>query len=594
MSPIADSDARDNLAEIPDRAASGDERDVATRQGMPASTQAYDQTLVKLSKSKALASGDLNLALREITEATARCLRTDRASIWRLDSAQLTIRCLDLYLLDQSLHRNGFELTKSDYSSFFDALEAERTIAATDARADPRTREFTENHLGSQGSVAMLGVPIRIAGDLVGVACLEETRGPRRWTPEEQSFAGSVGDQIALTLQVFQHKQAEQAIRDREERFRDIANVASDWFWETDATLSFSYVSDRFLEVTGTSLQSILGRSHLDVMAAGSTPESAQTHLLDLSERRCFRDYRFQTIDPLGRAMVWSVSGNPIFNESGEFEGYRGSGTDITHQVEMAQGLKAAKEAAEVASRAKSEFLANMSHELRTPLNAIIGFSEMISQEVMGPMNNSYYTDYATDIHESGTHLLSLINDILDLSKVEAGKTELHEQPVDLRQTIKSTLRIIGERLQAAELRLEVDLMSPLPLIFADLRAIKQIMLNLMSNAVKFTPEGGLIRISVRSDTQGALLLSIADSGIGISEEDMPTALAPFGQVESALNRRHQGTGLGLPLVRSLVELHGGTLEVSSRVGTGTVVTVRLPEERVIASESAEQPAARA
>ena len=248
--------------------------------------------------------------------------------------------------------------------------------------------------------------------------------------------------------------------------------------------------------------------------------------------------------------------------------------------------LRAAKEQAELANRSKSEFLANMSHELRTPLNAINGFSEAMSLELFGPHSAPQYKEYAKDIFDSGTHLLKLINDILDLSKIEAGKYELHEEEIEVGEVVDACLRVIDERAGAARLEVVVRIPSDLQPLRADERALKQILLNLLSNAVKFTPEGGQILVQAARDGDGSLLLSVADTGIGIAEDDIPKALAQFGQVDSSLSREYDGTGLGLPLVKFLAELHGGALDVKSEIGVGTTVTVRFPAERMIRDPS--------
>ena len=247
------------------------------------------------------------------------------------------------------------------------------------------------------------------------------------------------------------------------------------------------------------------------------------------------------------------------------------------------QALRLAKEEAEAANQAKSGFLATMSHELRTPLNAIIGFSEMMQREVLGALGNEQYRAYVSDIHASGTHLLQIINDILDLSKAEAGKIDLSEDIFDLRDIMRSVDQLTAGRIYAAELTQNVDFPDELPPISGDERKTKQVLLNLITNSVKFTPAGGLITISARWDPGIGLAVTVADTGIGIPDSDLERVLKPFEQVDSSLSRQHQGTGLGLPLVKAIMELHGGWLDLKSDLGAGTQVTVVFPPERVLA-----------
>jgi len=239
---------------------------------------------------------------------------------------------------------------------------------------------------------------------------------------------------------------------------------------------------------------------------------------------------------------------------------------------------RSARDAAETSNRLKSEFLANMSHELRTPLNAILGFSEMIGTEILGP-GLPQYRAYASDIHSAGSHLLSLINDILDLSKAEAGKLELHCERVDMAELIEECVRLVRGRAEKQDLRIRLAL-SELPPLFADRLRVKQILLNLLSNAIKFTPQGGQVSVDAACDTAGQLVVHVCDTGIGIAPEMIPLAFEPFRQVDSVLARRFEGTGLGLPLVKSFVTLHKGGVTIQSALGKGTTVSVSFPKSR--------------
>lgn len=260
--------------------------------------------------------------------------------------------------------------------------------------------------------------------------------------------------------------------------------------------------------------------------------------------------------------------------------GFISTYTDITARKEMENDIRQSLKAAEIASLRKSEFLANMSHELRTPLNDIIGFSEIIKGGRFGPIGNKRYEEYMDDIYKSGQHLLILINDILDLSKGEAGKIELLEEVFDPAMVIGECLRMVKVAAAKQEIDLTANFVRGEVRLHADRKLFKQIIINLLSNAIKFTAPGGKIKISGAVAPMSGYALSVQDNGIGIAPEDIPRILEPFSQIQSAMSRNHQGAGLGLPLVKRLVECHGGSLDIQSKLGEGTTVTVRFPKER--------------
>jgi two-component system, cell cycle sensor histidine kinase PleC len=253
--------------------------------------------------------------------------------------------------------------------------------------------------------------------------------------------------------------------------------------------------------------------------------------------------------------------------------------------------LDEAREKAEAASLAKSKFLANMSHELRTPLNAIMGFSEMLKDEMLGPIGNDQYRSYAGDIHESGEHLLNLINEILDLSRIEAGKYELDEKAVDFSAVALESLHLLRLDAQAKNLRLITTFKPDMPEVLADERALRQISLNLLANAIKFTPENGTVILRTGLLPGGEPFLTVRDNGPGIPEEEIPAVLSAFGQGSEAMKMPSSGTGLGLPIVMGLAELHGGHFDLRSKPGSGTEASLILPVSRVISSSG--QPAGR-
>jgi signal transduction histidine kinase len=242
--------------------------------------------------------------------------------------------------------------------------------------------------------------------------------------------------------------------------------------------------------------------------------------------------------------------------------------------------LIAAKEAAEAASRSKSEFLANMSHELRTPLNAIIGFSGMMSDRMFGPLGDKY-VEYANIIGTSGRHLLAIITDILDLAKADADKLLLAEEEVDIAEVVELGAQIVHDMAQRAQIDFACQTEEPLPSVIGDAAKLTQILVNLLSNAIKFTPPGGKVRLKVEHREYRGMIFRIEDTGVGMSAEQIPVALEPFGQIGNSLTRQHDGVGLGLPLTKRLVELHGGKIELNSEPGKGTVASVHLPEARV-------------
>ncbi len=374
-------------------------------------------------------------------------------------------------------------------------------------------------------------------------------------------------------------------LHDQEQRFEDFARSSSDWFWEMDRQLRFSFFSDRFAEITGVDERELLGKTREETGIPGVDPAVWEQHLRDLRAHRPFRNFTHPREKADGQVVWLAISGTPAFDAAGRFTGYRGTGRDITADVELKEQLLSAKELAEAANRTKSEFLANMSHELRTPLNAVIGFSELMLATTPEDIHHSRPREYLTDINEAAQHLLSLINDILDLSKIEAGVKDMNEELIDVEAMAQSVLRVVRQRAEKAGVSLTYDADSVLPALHADERKLKQALLNLLSNAVKFTTARGKVVLKIRCEAKTGYVFQVADTGIGMAAGDIPKALRQFGQIDSDLNRRYEGTGLGLPLTKALIELHGGSLTMESALGEGTVVTLRLPPQRTADTE---------
>jgi signal transduction histidine kinase len=277
----------------------------------------------------------------------------------------------------------------------------------------------------------------------------------------------------------------------------------------------------------------------------------------------------------------------------GQGDGYL-IGRTIRYAIErkrVESMLIEAKEAAESADRAKSEFLANMSHELRTPLNAIIGFSSMMEMEELGPLGHPSYKGYAEDIRGSGCHLLEVINDILDLSKISIGGFKIDPEPTSVRAMIEYCVHMVHMRARAAGLEIIIDVSSNVPQLFVDELMIKRVLLNLLSNSIKFTPKGH-VRVAAWVAPDDGISMSVEDTGIGIAASDLPRLMRPFVQIDGALARKYEGTGLGLSLVKAAIDLHGGQVEMASELGVGTKMMLRFPADRTMAAPPARNPAA--
>jgi PAS domain S-box-containing protein len=372
-------------------------------------------------------------------------------------------------------------------------------------------------------------------------------------------------------------KEAETNLRNSERRFRDFAEATSDSFWEMDANLHFSNNTLMQDSVHATA-DEIIGKTRWEVAGADALNDPHwSAHRQDMEAHLPFRNFEYWIDDKAGNARCISISGVPQFEDSGAFLGYRGGAMDVTNLKKAETAVRAALEDARESDKAKQDFLANMSHELRTPLNAIMGFSEVLQMEFFGPLNNARYLDYVNDISQSANHLLDLVNDILDLSKIEAGKLELSFTDIDLTAVAATAVRELTGQMRKKSQHFSMNIDQDAATIHADGAAIRQMLTNLLSNAMKFTPENGDITLSVGLTAQDFVRITVSDSGVGIPQSDIEKVLSPFGQSGDMEVAREGGTGLGLPIVTALVKLHKGTLEIESAVGVGTQVHITLP-----------------
>jgi len=563
-------------------------------------------------------------------------------------------------------------------------------------------------YLDTLTDVGFVGVTALLLRGMIDKQRLQMRRVNERL---EASLAASTDD---LRREVAERARAEAALRDSEQRFHDITEVASDWVWEMGPDLRFTYASTRFTDVTGIPAAELTGRPAAELFDSALSAQGA-LHGNWLMAQRPFREVTVILRTRGGGSRQLTLSGRPVFDSAGAFCGYRGTGSDVTEQRSMeisAQRLRhsqelilnslgegvfgldrdgrvtfanpaaqdmlgwaaveligrigqeilqpnpsvglgpsalgersrrrvaarfrrkdgsslpvdyvwtavvengqtsgavvafrdvteqqraeaeliAAKERAEAATRTKSEFLAHMSHELRTPLNSIMGFADVMLGEYFGPVGNERYRDYVADIRRSGEHLLGLISDVVDLARIEAGKLVLDEKPTDMAALVEEAMTMIRPLASQSGCSLLNNVPGNLPKVMVDPRRIKQLLLNLLTNAVTFTPKDGRVAVLAEVEADGALILRVSDTGLGIPAEELPKVTQVFIQGNNAVAREKGGAGLGLPLAKQLIELHGGRMQIDSEPSKGTTVTLRLPPGRLISGGPlADQPAA--
>jgi PAS domain S-box-containing protein len=343
--------------------------------------------------------------------------------------------------------------------------------------------------------------------------------------------------------------------------------------------LHFVLTNEAFCQMVGRPNESLLGLTDYDIV-----PREQAAFFQDI-DRKVFATGAPHELEErltsAAGAEYWLFTRKAIATVASGERFLVGIIYDITERKRMEKDLVAAKLQAEDANRAKTQFLANMSHELRTPLNAVIGFAELIRDEMLGSINEPRYREYADDIHSSGKHLLQIINDILDMTKVEAGTYRLNEDVCDIAKIVGDGVDLVRNQAVQKELDVRIDVPDDLPFLFADARCVRQIVVNVLSNAIKFTPKGGTVAVSARL-SDGELAIVVADTGIGMAQDDIPRAFSPFRQLEGSHGRKFEGAGLGLSLIKAMVDLHEGALQVESQVGVGTTVTARFPTRRTI------------
>ena len=415
---------------------------------------------------------------------------------------------------------------------------------------------------------------------------LKRGDGAKFWvfyTATEMTYEGQPAI-IGTITDITKRREAEEGLRKSEEKFRLLTEHASDLISIYSLEAICLYVSPSIERILGYSQDEFVGQALEKFVHPEDIQMIYSANAKSLEPGAILRPYTFRIRHKAGH-WEWMEGSSSVEKDPGTDTILRVSSVSrlVTERVRQEQELKEARKRAESADRAKSDFLAHMSHEIRTPLNAVIGFSEVMRDQLFGPLGSPRYLEYINDIHNSGIHLLELINDVLDLSKIEAGKFELQEDRIHLNTIIDTAFRFMSDRADAKLIFLQSRL-HVTPDIWCDRRVFTQVMLNIIGNAIKFTPERGRITIESHLDAGGDLVLSTTDTGIGIVQEDIPIVLKPFGQARTNANiaASEPGTGLGLPLSKSFIEKHGGTLSITSEMGIGTRVIITIPAFRVM------------
>jgi signal transduction histidine kinase len=433
------------------------------------------------------------------------------------------------------------------------------------------------------GPVAWAKLLAGANGEPRGVLAIEEQVGSRPSAADLEAFEHA----LPLVRLALDRDRLARSLAHSENRFGSVvANLPGVIYQRVvrpDGDIYYTYISEGSRELFGVSPEEILAdpqalfRHHAPEYAA-----SFRDRLLAASRELKIWDVDATIVTRSGEKKFTHAIARPTLMPDGSvvWDGMILDATRVRQSELIAH--KAARDEAEAASRAKSAFLANMSHELRTPLNAVIGFADVMSRELMGPLGHPKYVDYVHAIQSSGTLLLNLINEVLDLARIEHNKLELDESPVSLADIMDVCVRMVEQKAKESHLKIEIMKPQHTPSVQADERRLKQVLLNLLTNAIKFTPAGGTVTVAVRASPSSGVVIDVKDTGIGIAAADIAHALQPFHQIDAERARKHGGAGLGLPLSKALIELHGGTLAIDSAPGIGTTISVTLPASRLL------------
>ena len=535
---------------------------------------AQSRALTSLTERQADPNDSFDHRLRAILEMAVMTLQVERVSMWRFEGNRSAIVCQGLFKLTGGVYETGSRLGREVAPAYFDAIEKERVIAARDAMTDPRTRDFKTSYLEPLDIHAMLDVPLRRGTDVIGVLCAEHIGAARTWTIDEQNFAVSTANLIAVAIADERRREALIKVAESDARAHMILDTAHDAFIGMDADGRIVQWNAQAEQTFGWKRDQVIGRKLSDTIIPPGfreAHEKGMRRFLASGEAPVVnKRLELRALHRKGHEFPIEITiTSPMRRDDGFFFG--GFLRDISDRIEHDETLRKAKDAAEAATRAKSEFLANMSHELRTPLNGVIGYSQLLQRDRGLTAQQREALDA---ISKCGTHLLDLINDVLDLSKIEAGRVDIEQSATDLPQLLTDLQYVIGETARRKGLTLNMSIDPHLPLrVVLDGRHLRQVLLNLLGNAIKFTTNGDVSLVIAAH--QDALTFTVSDTGPGIEPEDLARIFEAFTQTESGAAAG--GTGLGLTISRHLLSIMGGDLRVDSIVGEGSRFYFTLP-----------------
>ena len=552
------------------RADNAEQALLASEQRLAAQSAALTQLMARYADSP----DSFGERIRGILAVTAHTLAADRVSMWRFERGRDVIVCANLYERPFDRHGSGLTLSRAGAPRYFQALDSERVIDASDARGDDRTREFVATYLVPNAIHSMLDVPLRQNGVTVGVFCAEQT-APRAWSQDEQHFAIAIAHLMVAALADEERRAAVARLAESESRARLLIDTAPDAFIGVDSRGAIVTWNSQAERTFGWTRAEAIGRSLVDTIIP---PAFRDAHLKGME--RFHQTGEAPVVNQRLELVALHRTGDefpveititsPMRVEGGYFFG--AFLRNISDRRERDDQLRQAKESAEAATRAKSEFLANMSHELRTPLNGVLGYAQLLQRD---RSLNASQRESLEAIAKGGAHLLELINDVLDLSRIEAGRLDIEASTTDLAQMAIDLKYLVAESARRKGLLLGMAIAPDTPRrVVLDGRHLRQVLLNLLNNAIKFTPHGE-VHLSIAKAGEDRLLFEVSDTGVGIEPEELAGIFEAFTQTRAGAAAG--GSGLGLAISQHLIARMGGALRVQSQLGLGSRFFFDLP-----------------